>query len=64
MLNITCDVCKIEKPVHCTDEHYQRWRDGELIQRAMPDVPAGERELLVSGVCGECFDKLFGEEEE
>jgi hypothetical protein len=36
---------------------------GELIQRAMPDVSEDERELLISGVCGQCFDELFKEAE-
>ena len=40
----------------------KRWEDGELIQDAMPYLSAGERELLISGVCGKCFDKMFEED--
>jgi hypothetical protein len=41
----------------------KRWEGGELIQDAMPYLSAGERELLISGICETCFDKIFGSEE-
>ena len=34
-----------------------------LRQSAMPNVPADERELLISGICGPCFDAMFREED-
>ena len=40
-----------------------RWQNGSLIQDAMPYLSADERELLISGTCGTCFDKMFGSEE-
>jgi len=61
-MTVTCRICNQEIPVSATAEQIAAWRAGELIQRAMPDVPADERELLISGVCGPCFDKLFPEE--
>lgn len=39
-----------------------RWQSGELIQNCFPHLSADQRELLISGTCGKCFDKLFGEE--
>ena len=41
---------------------YGKWVDGELIQKAMPTVPATSREWLISGICPECQDRMFGEE--
>ena len=38
-----------------------RWQSGELIQNAFPHLTADERELLISGTCGKCFDALFAE---
>jgi|SanBayMetagenome_1026888.scaffolds.fasta_scaffold09717_3 L-lysine 2,3-aminomutase len=36
------------------------WLSGSLpIQSALPYLSANERELLLSGTCGECFDKMF-----
>lgn len=48
------------------DAGYHGWMSGSVnIQRAMPRVPAAERELLISGTCGSCFDEMFppGEED-
>jgi len=35
--------------VPCTQAEYDRWRGGELIQRAMPTVTPDLREFLISG---------------
>ncbi len=56
----TCRVCKnqVEMQVHAED--VAAWENGELIQNAMPYLSADEREVLISGTCGPCFDKMFG----
>ena len=58
----TCQVCKnqVEMQVHVED--VTAWENGELIQNAMPYLSADEREVLISGTCGPCFDKMFGED--
>ena len=45
------------------EDDYTSWENGELIQNAMPYLSADERELLISGTCGTCFDNMFGSEE-
>jgi len=52
-------MCGASFPLDVTDEQIANWRNGALIQRAMPNLTADERELLISGYCGTCFDKLF-----
>ena len=32
-----------------------------FIQDALPELDAGDRELLMSSMCEPCFDKMFGE---
>lgn len=32
-------------------------------QDVLPDLSADAREMLISGMCGKCFDKLFEDEE-
>ena len=44
-------------------DDYTSWENGALIQTAMPYLSADEREVLISGMCGPCFDNLFGGEE-
>ena len=33
-------------------------------QDAFPYLTPNERELIISGTCAECWDKMFGDEEE
>lgn len=36
------------------------YRHGAYIQAAFPDLPAGDREFLISGISPEAFDSMFG----
>ena len=68
MVKVTINPC-----VECHQEHkvimpfdaWVKWNDqGEFIQRAWPEGSNSDRELLISGTCSACFDKLFPPEEE
>jgi len=47
-----------------TQEQYDEWRDGALIQRAMPQLSADQREFLKTGITPEEWKELFGSDEE
>tara|TARA_B100000519_G_scaffold50424_1_gene40728 strand:- start:891 stop:1100 length:210 start_codon:yes stop_codon:yes gene_type:complete len=59
MYEIKCNTCDEAKSVEINPNDLRRWKEGELIQEAMPYLDASQRELLVSGLCGECFDRIF-----
>lgn len=59
---IKCIDCGKTFQFLCPRDGYERWKDGALIQDAMPDLVDDHRELLISQTCGECFDNLFDEE--
>ncbi len=61
VLNITCNLCDDTKELIIYEEDYQRFQTGTKVQLAFPYLSADDRELLTSGTCGACFDKLFGE---
>lgn len=42
----------------------QSWRDGVLIQNAMPELTNEQREFLVSGFTPTMWSQMFGEDEE
>lgn len=46
-----------------TQLQLDRWESGTLIQNAMPDLTADEREFIITGITGEEWDNAFGEEE-
>jgi len=41
-----------------------KYKAGELIQNALPELSEDYRELLITNTCGECFDKMFEDDEE
>jgi hypothetical protein len=63
-MTVQCQVCKNNIEVSATPQQIAKWKAGELIQRAMPNVPKDEREILISGTCGPCFDRMFPPEED
>ena len=56
-------VCKNQVEMQVYVEDVTAWENGDLIQNAMPYLSADEREVLISGTCGPCFDRMFGSEE-
>jgi len=54
----TCSQCTNKISIDVNQHDYYRWQDGSLIQKEMPYLTCDERELLISGVCGSCFDKM------
>lgn len=54
-----CRMCGDTHILMVNNKDVQRWQDGGLIQDIMPYLSADERELLISGTCGTCFDNMF-----
>jgi len=46
-----------------TQEQYDNWFYGMLIQKAMPHLSADDREFLITGLMPNSFDKLHNIEE-
>lgn len=60
----TCGVCGKSEDVPVSSDQLARWKSGELIQRVMPELSSAQRELLISGICGTCFDVMFKDEDD
>ena len=63
-IDVTCWKCNTEHLISVEREAYESWQNGELIQDALFMLSADQREMLLSGTCGECWDKLFPNEDE
>jgi hypothetical protein len=63
-VKIQCGQCKKIYDVPVTVAQVTAWREGELIQRAMPNLTDDERELLLTQTCGTCFDEMFEDDGE
>ena len=60
-VEITCPFCGAEHAVEVKLAHFEAWQNGELIQKAMPDLTPTEREQLISNLCPKCQAEMFGE---
>lgn len=63
-MKIECGECQEIIDVPIQREDYERWKDGEFIQNVAPYLRPDDRELLISGTCGPCFDGMFTSDEE
>lgn len=58
--NIQCKMCGNIYSIMYNREDMVSWLSGSgYIQDIMDYLTPGERELLISGTCGKCFDSLF-----
>lgn len=58
-IKVDCGVCRKTHTVVVPTEDYKKWKAGAFVQDAFPYLDAGTRELFISGVCDECFTKMF-----
>jgi hypothetical protein len=55
-----CSLCEETFELPVSQAQIDTWSKGGLIQRVMPQLTKDQRELLISGTCGPCFEELFG----
>lgn len=65
-INTTCPICGKITPVQIrrVADYKDYMLNGKHAQDAFPYLSAEEREMLISGVCGACWNNLFADEEE
>jgi hypothetical protein len=51
------------REITVTQEQLDRWQAGELIQNAMPNLSADDREFVMTGITAEEWDEAFGEDD-
>lgn len=63
---VPCRQCNEVTEINVDLDGFTRWcpPSGELIQDALPELSADQRELLISGTCDKCWIEMFGPEEE
>ena len=62
-LEMICPMCGDTHYVTVLNDDFKNWRAGELIQKAMPYLEPYEREQLISHICPECQEQLFGDKQ-
>lgn len=62
---VTCITCKTNHEVFVNPVDMERYKNGTHAQDAFPYLTEDQRELLISQICGTCFDAMFeGDEDE
>lgn len=59
-----CPVCQRRGEVTVRADGLASWMAGEVIQVALPDLTAEQRELMITGTHGRCWDELTGGDED
>jgi hypothetical protein len=54
-----CTRCSDRKEFVLELERFERWKGGEHIQRAFPNLSPEDRERLITGICPVCWDNIF-----
>jgi hypothetical protein len=55
-----CKMCAAKHVIFVKMHDYIEWKNGAgFIQDLMPYLSEGDRELLISGTCSQCFDSMF-----
>lgn len=66
-ITCVCPICGTVNYIQMTSDQRRRfsdWKSGKLlIQDALPDFTPDQREMLMTGICPDCWDKIFKEEE-
>ena len=59
VVDVTCLKCNVNHTIVLDKERYIKWQTGTHIQTVFPEIDVDTRELLISGICGSCFDLLY-----
>ena len=61
IIETICPLCRKHSFVEVNEENYFMWAAGALAQDVFPYLSANERELLISGMCADCWKSMWGE---
>jgi hypothetical protein len=56
-----CPECRDINFVRVEKGDYFDWKRGKYAQNAFPYLNAAQREMLMTGICGACWDLIFGD---
>lgn len=59
-----CPFCGQMTEVEAPLDGVAEWQAGELVQKALPGLNATQRETLISGLCEDCQEGLFGADDD
>ena len=55
----TCPFCGKETEFVVDKDKFEKWDNGELVQKAFPNLSPEQRELFITEMCYECQEHIF-----
>lgn len=62
LIERTCPFCGEKMALPVPKDEFDAWQSGVPVQKAFPYLSAEEREFIISGICENCWEKMFGDE--
>ena len=59
-----CKLCGAQFTIEADEERFARLDASKHIQDVFPELDIDSREIMISGVCGKCFDEMFADEDD
>lgn len=59
-----CRYCHRESDISVDINDLYAWKKGTPIQWAFPYLSPDEREMILTDICGDCWDKMIGSDED
>ena len=61
-IKTTCPYCGKQTIINVDELAWGKYQKGEFIQKAFPELNPAQREMLITGICPECWDRIFDDE--
>jgi hypothetical protein len=52
-----CPLCGTRQTCLVPREQFERWKAGDYVQDAFPELSPDEREMFITGICPMCWPK-------
>ena len=62
-VEVRCSICGKQYIITVPHDGFIRWRNGERIQDCLPTLSNEERESLMTGICKDCWNNMYGEDD-
>lgn len=59
VVETTCPCCGAVHILVVPVKGLREWEQGMCVQHAFPHLTPNERELLITGICADCWDSAF-----
>lgn len=60
-ISVCCPICGEYHSIFVERVDYWSWVRGKSPQNAFPYLNDSEREIVISGICSDCWNKMFKE---